>query len=64
MHHYNFAMNIEMWTVSIIHPSMKHYGDSGMANIQRCLYSFKVLMYAVEHQKWPSNHSLFSPINK
>ena len=64
IHHFHFTLCIKMWHVSVIHPKMTHYGKSGMANITRCIYSFNVLWYAVENQKWPKNNNLFLPMNE
>ena len=63
-HHFHFTHCIKMWHVAVIHPNMLHYGGPGIANITRCTYSFNVLWYAVENQKWPKNNNLFLPINE
>ena len=64
IHHFHFTLCIKMWHVAVIHPNMLHYGGPGIANITRCIYSFNVLWYAVENQKWPKNNNLFLPINE
>ena len=65
MHQFHFALSLNTWHVSVIHPFLEHwYGSAGNATIPRCQYAFSVLKYAVEHQKWPYNHGLFQPINE
>ena len=56
------ALDLDLWNIQVTHINIGHYGRSGLGNITRALYSFKVLSSAVENQKWPPNY-LFSPIN-
>ena len=55
-----YACNLNLWHVEVIHPKMEHFSRPGPANITRGAYAFKVLNYAVNNQKWPQNN-LFSP---
>ena len=64
MHQMHFTVNTHNWHVSVLHPNMHHWYGSGEANITRCMYAYNVLNYAIEHQKWPLGHHLFSPINE
>ena len=55
------ASHLHMWHIEIIHPKIEHFG-SGVGNVTRALYSFKVLDFAVKNQRWPQN-TLYMPYN-
>ena len=61
---YHFAMDTNTWHVSVIHQYQHHWGFGGNASIPRCVYAFNILKYAVDHQRWPTNHRLFIPIDE
>ena len=56
------SCHLKLWHIEIVHPKVPHFNVPLNANITRTLYSFRVINYAVEHQKWPENN-LFSPYN-
>ena len=57
------ACHLKIWHVEVIHPNMIHVFDPKPANITRAIYSFQVLKYAVDNQRWPYNHKLYCPYN-
>ena len=60
-----FAMDTNTWHVSVIHQHIRHSRSrGGNATIPRCVYAFNILKYAVENQKWPSDHHLFIPVDE
>ena len=56
------APELNIWHVEVIHMNMDHFGAPGEGNIQRITYSFEVIWYALENQKWPATN-LFPPVN-
>ena len=57
------ACHLKLWHIEIMHPYMRHFNHPGPGNITRALYSFKVLDYAIDHQRWPAQHNLYCPYN-
>ena len=57
------ARDTHVWHISLIHQNMEHYGRSGNANEARLSVCIDIVLYAVENQRWPSNHKLLEPFN-
>ena len=49
------SLMLGVWTLSVLHPNMQHFGGPGKANVPVIVESTKIVMYAIENGKWPKH---------
>ena len=57
------ACHLNLWHIQVINSNIHRSKFFGPGNLTRVSYSFKIIHYAIEHQKWPINHNIFCPNN-
>ena len=58
-----FCYFLRIWNIGVVHEQMGHNGKAGYGSVERILESIKRMIYTVEHQHYPANHSLFVALN-